>query len=240
MCRRLICLASFVMVLGLAGGVAQAQVAAADLLVDLRAVDLAYGTGATTWPNRGLLDDFTAQGSPVVEDVDGKKAVTFDASSWFDGPTSVAEIEGAGTRTIEVSAYNPSIAGEETMVSWAHRGGPEGSNMAFNYSDNTSWGSVGHWGAAADMGYAGANSPAPAVGNWWHLVYTYDGTTARIYVNAVEETVKDVALNAHAGNIIRIGAQGDSSGANIQSGLNFIGSIAEVRIYSRALSQVEI
>ena len=240
MCSKSMFLISFVLVLGLAGSVAQAQVAAADLLVDLRTSDLEYGTGATTWPNRGLLDDFTAQGNPVVEDVDGKKAVTFDASSWFDGPTSVPEIEGSGTRTIEVWAYNPSIVGEETMVSWAHRGGPGGTNMAFNYSDNSSWGSVGHWGAAADMGYAGANSPAPAVGNWWHLVYTYDGTTARIYVNAAEETVKEVALNTHTGNIIRIGAQGDGSGANIQSGMNFIGSIAEMRIYSRALSQVEI
>jgi hypothetical protein len=241
MCRKLFYLISFILVLSLMGSVARAaQVAVEDLLVDLRARDLAYGTGATTWPNRGSLGDFTANGTPVVEDVDGRKAVTFDDSSWFEGPTSVPGIEGAGTRSIEVWAYNPSMAGEETMVSWAHRGGPDGTNMAFNYSSNSSWGAVGHWGGASDMGYAGAHSPAPTVGMWWHLVYTYDGTTARIYVNAEEETVLTVALNTHSGNIIRVAAQSNSAGTGIQNGMNFIGSIAEVRIYNRALTQEEI
>ncbi|MCH8121245.1 MAG: discoidin domain-containing protein [Planctomycetes bacterium] len=237
MCKQLIYLVSFVLVLGLVGSVGWAD---EDLLVDLRAKDLPYGTGVTTWRNRGTLGDFTANGTPVVEDVDGRKAVTFDSSSWFEGPTSVPGIEGDGARSIEVWAYNPEMVGEETMVSWAHRGGPSGTNMGFNYSNNESWGAVGHWGGAFDMGYAGAHSPAPTVGMWWHLVYTYDGTTARIYVNAEEETVLAVALNTHSGNVIRVAAQSNIAGTDIQDGLNFIGSIAEVRIYNRALTPEEI
>ncbi|MHC4366200.1 MAG: hypothetical protein ACYSW8_01140, partial [Planctomycetota bacterium] len=126
-------LISFALVLAMVAGSAHAQVAVAEeLLVDLSAEDLAYGEGVTTWPNRGSLGDFAANGSPVVEDVDGIKTVTFDGSSWFDGPTSTPGIEGAGTRTIEVWVYNPAMPGEETMVSWSHRGGPGGSNIAFN------------------------------------------------------------------------------------------------------------
>ena len=239
-CGRLIYLVSFVLVLGLISGVAWSEV-----LVDLRARDLAYGTGVTTWPNRGTLGDFMAHGAPVVEDVDGRKAVTFDGSSWFEGPASIPSIEGAGSRTIEVWAYNPSIASEETMVSWARRGQPSGSNMAFNYGGSVTHGAADHWSpgdSTQNLGYTGAHSPAPAAGIWWHLVYTYDGQTARIYVNAVEETANEGVgvLNTFGGYSIRIAAQGDNTGTDIHKALSFTGSLAEVRIYDQALTLQQI
>jgi hypothetical protein len=202
MCRKTTYLIPIVLLLSLISGVGWA-----DVLVDLRAKDLAYGTGVTTWHNRGSLSDFTAHGVPVVEDVDGRKAVTFDGSSWFEGPASTPSIEEAGSRTIEVWAYNPSIASEETMVSWARRGQPAGSNMAFNYGSSSTHGAVDHWSPGAsplNLGYTGTHSPAPAAGIWWHLVYTYDGETARIYVNAEEETTNSVGLlNTFGGYSIR-------------------------------------
>ncbi|MBA7630732.1 hypothetical protein ES703_38256 [subsurface metagenome] len=238
-CGGLISLVSFVLVSSLMSGLAWA-----DVLVDLRAKDLAYGTGVTTWYNRGALGDFTAHGAPVVEDVDGRKAVTFDGSSWFEGPTSTPSIEEAGSRSIEVWAYNPSIASEETMISWARRGQPSGSNMAFNYGSSSTLGAADHWSPGAsplNLGYEGNHSPAPAAGIWWHLVYTYDGGTARIYVNAEEETTNAVGLlNTFGGYNIRIAAQGDNTGTGVQKALNFTGSFAEVRIYDRALTQEEI
>jgi hypothetical protein len=236
-------LISFLMVLVMAGGPVHAQLAVAEeLLVDLNAEDLPYGDGVTTWPNRGSLGDFTANGSPVVEDVDGFKAVTFDGAGWFDGPTTTPGIEGAGTRTIEVWAYNPAMPGEETMVSWAHRGGPNGSNMAFNYGNDTRWGSVGHWGGDThDMGWWTNHSPAPAANTWWHIVYTYDGTGARIYVNGELESTRDpIGLDTHGGNIIRVGAQADNTGDGVAGQFNFTGSIAVVRIHDGTLSQADI
>ncbi|MHC4631967.1 MAG: LamG-like jellyroll fold domain-containing protein [Planctomycetota bacterium] len=239
MCRKTTYLIPIVLLLSLISGVGWA-----DVLVDLRAKDLAYGTGVTTWHNRGSLSDFTAHGVPVVEDVDGRKAVTFDGSSWFEGPASTPSIEEAGSRTIEVWAYNPSIASEETMVSWARRGQPAGSNMAFNYGSSSTHGAVDHWSPGAsplNLGYTGTHSPAPAAGIWWHLVYTYDGETARIYVNAEEETTNSVGLlNTFGGYSIRIAAQGDNAGTGVQKALNFTGSLAKVRIYDRALTQEEI
>jgi hypothetical protein len=240
MCKQLIHLFCFILLINLIGGVAWINVTVAqDLLVDLRAEDLPDGTGVTTWPNRGALDDFIAEGTPVVEEVDGVKAVTFDGSSWFEGPTSIEGIEGAGTRTIEVWAYNPEIPSEETIVSWSHRGGPVGTNIAFNYGNNGSFGAVGHW-STPDMGWWGNHSPAPAANTWWQLVYTYDGSAARVYVNGEQESVVEVELNTHAGNIIRVAAQADDTGAGVASQFNFTGSISSVRIYDRSLTAAQV
>ena len=242
MFRKIIYSFSFIFVLGLMCGVGLSQVVVAeDLLVDLRAEDLPYGAGVTTWTNHGSLGDFTANGSPLVEDIAGMKAVTFDGGSWFNGPTSTAGIEGAGTRTIEVWAYNPAIPGEETIVSWAHRGGPDGTNMAFNYGNDASFGAVGHWGGAADMGWWGMHSPAPAANTWWHLTYTHNGTATRIYVNGEEESVRDpIALDTYSGSPIRVAAQADGTGAGVEAAFNFTGSIATVRIHDGVLSPAEI
>jgi len=243
MCRKSIYSVSFILVFVLMCGVVRADVTIAeDLLVDLRAEDLPYGEGVTTWTNHGSLGDFTANGSPIVEDVAGMKAVTFDGGSWFNGPTSTAGIEGAGTRTIEVWVYNPAIPGEETMVSWAHRGGPAGTNMSFNYGNNAMWGSVGHWeGATHDMGWWGDHSPAPAANTWWYLVYTFDGTAARVYVNGEQESVRDpIVLDTYGGTPIRVATQADGTGANADTAFNFTGSIAAVRIHDGVLSPADI
>ena len=217
-------------------------IVAEELLVDLRAEDLSFGSAVTTWPNRGTLGAFTAFGTPVVETVGGMKCVTFDGSSWFTGPASIPGIEGAGTRSMEVWAYNPSMPGEETLLSWAHRGGPEGSNMAFNYGNDSRWGAVGHWGGDThDIGWWGSHSPAPAANTWWHLAYTYDGTAARVYVDGAEESVRDpIALNTHGGTPVRVAAQADETGEGVDGTFNFTGSIAEVRIHDGVLTQEEI
>ncbi len=243
MSKRLIQSIALVLVLGLAGVPVWGEVIVAEnLLVDLRTEDLVYGEGVATWPNRGSLGDFTANGSPIVQDVGGTKAVTFDGSSWFEGPAAPAGITGAGTRTMEVWAYNPSMPGEETMLSWSHRGGPNGSNMAFNYGNDTRWGSMGHWGGDThDMGWWGAHTPAPAANTWWYLVYTYDGTAARVYVNGEQESVRDpIALDTYAGNIIRVAAQANNTGAGVAAQFNFTGSIAVVRIHDGVLSPAAV
>jgi len=228
------------LVLGFSGSAMAGIVVAEELLVDLRAGDLPYGAGTTTWQNHGTLGDFTAVGAPVVEDTAGRKAVTFDGSSYFEGPLSVAGIQGNGTRSIEVWVYNgPDFVGEETMVSWSHRGGPAGTNIAFNYGNHGTWGAVGHW-DAPDMPWSGQHAPAPTANTWWYLVYTYDGTTVRLYVNAEENTTRAVALNTHGPNIIRVAAQANDSGAGVHAAVNFTGSIAEVRIHDGVLSAADI
>jgi len=214
---------------------------AEELLVDLRAGDLEYGTGATTWTNHGSLDDFAAMGAPLVEDVDGRRAVTFfESTDYFAGPESTDGIHGDGTRSIEVWVYNGAdLVDEETMVSWGRRGGGDGTNMSFNYGGHDTWGAVGHWGSP-DMPWSGDHAPAPAAENWWYLVYTFDGADARLYVNAEENTVESMSLNTYGPHIIRVAAQADETGDGVQANLSFTGSIAEVRIHDGVLSPEQI
>jgi len=221
----------------LAGGIEVAE----GLLVDLRAEDLEPGS-VSEWPNHGSLGGvFTAVGNPVLMDVGGWESVSLDGGSYFDGPTSVPGVEGGGTRTIEVWAYKAGgVSGEKTMVSWAHRGGPEGTNMSFGYATDPTWGAVGQWGAGPDMGWGGAHAPQPAEETWWYLVYTHDGATSRLYVNGDPAGEESMTLNTHGGSIIRVGAQGDNTGDNVFATANFIGAIAQVRIHDGVLTPEQI
>jgi len=233
----LICLLCPVVQQAKAGSIEIAE----ELLVDLRSEDLTPGPVAE-WPNHGSLGgSFVAVGNPVVEDVaDWKNVVSLDGQSYFEGPTSVPGMEGGDPRSVEIWTYKVGLDGEQTMVSWAHRGGPDGTNFGFNYADNTSWGAVGHWGGGPDMGWGGDHAPTPALETWWHLVYTYDGATARLYVNGDPAGEENMTLNTHAGNIIRVGAQGDGTGANAQANMNYIGAIAQVRIHDGVLTPEQI
>lgn len=214
---------------------------AGKLWVDLRAEDVKSDT--TVWPNRagtGAADDFYAVGSPVYEANvagTGVAGVKFAGTEAYLGPNSTSDLDGGSDRSIEVWAYNPSLADEETMIAWGHRGGPDRSNMSFNYGANATWGAVGHWGA--DVGWSG--NPQP--GQWHYLVYTYDGAqTARVYADAQLKTTKALgaSLDTYAAFPIRLGAQANNTGSDFDFGQALSGDIAFVRVHGGQLSAADI
>jgi len=72
------------------------------------------------------------------------------------------------------------------------------------------------------------------VGNWKHIVATYNGTTKGLYVDGVLKSSANATGNIPNGNILNLGAyQNDSS-------YTFNGRLNQVRIYNKALSQSEI
>jgi len=73
----------------------------------------------------------------------------------------------------------------------------------------------------------------PFVGQWAHVVATFDGTTARIYLNGEEVGSGGFSLGNAIGADMRIGSYNANSPT-------FNGDIDEVRIYNRALTQAEI
>ncbi len=75
---------------------------------------------------------------------------------------------------------------------------------------------------------------SPAVGQWQHLAATYDGATARYYVDGVETANRALVGNVGDSNTWRIGAYGPGPGGF------FDGVIDEVRVYNRAISATEI
>ncbi|HET7719578.1 MAG TPA: LamG-like jellyroll fold domain-containing protein, partial [Acidimicrobiales bacterium] len=151
-------------------------------------------------------------------------------------PASVVGVDPA--RTIEVWVWNPSIAGEETMVSWGRRGGPDGSNMSFNYGNNGDFGAVGHWGSP-DIGWG---PTVPVAQRWHHLVYSYDRTTTRVYVDgalANTEILGEGAINTHTGLPFNIGTQLNAA-SQPEPALRGELTLGRVRIYEGVMTPAQV
>lgn len=211
----------------------------AAVLVNLDATALPAGV-LPTWTNTGsLAGNFTGTGSPQVALMtpgagggNAVNAVRFTGSgTFYTGPVAPNSIGGAGARSIEVWAMNPATVDEETLVGWGRRGGPDGTNMSFNWGHHPTWGAVGHWGAP-DMPWL----PQPAANQWHHLVYTYDGATVRLYVDGQANNSRALTLNTYQGFPILIGGQNSNASPFLPGGYNADMSIAKVKVHDTALN----
>ena len=224
---------------------------AGELFVDLNASDPSAGTA--TWVNAGTLGDFEEVGDPTVGTVGplSSPAVTFNGADDVYTSVNVAPAGLVGTdptRTIEAWVFNPEVASEETVVSWGKRGGPDGTNMSFNYGNHGNFGAVGHWGGGGpDMGWVN-NAPdhtagAPEAGQWHHLVYSYDGTTTRAYSDGElqnSEVLGAGVINTHTDTKIAIASQWEGDGVTLTPGLRGSLSIGGMRIHDGVLSDEQI
>lgn len=220
--------------------------AKAGVLVNLDSTALPEGP-LPTWNNSGSVAGvFTASGSPAVATVGGVKAVTLaGGTDFYTGPVAPSQVAGTNpNRSIEVWAFNPSVADEETLVAWGRRGGPDGTNLAFNYGSNGSYGAVGQWGGGPDLGWNN-NGGSPTPGVWHYLVYTYDGGgaegagTTRVYADgALLNSEFSGILNTHDGFPFVLGGQMNDSGTPY--GFNQGLSLARVRIHDVALTPAQI
>ena len=225
---------------------------AETLLVDLNANSASAGSFA--WLNAGTLSDFFEIGDPEVADLGPNNApgvgfnlgTTSDAYQCFEpAPDGIVGVDP--TRTIEVWAYNPDIVDEETLLSWGHRGGPNGSNMSFNYGIHPLYGAVGHWGGdGPDLGWNNAGG-APEAGAWHHLVYTFDGDkthTTRVYADGLlanSETLAPGTINTHTGLPITLGVQITDAAGTLEFGpLQGTLALGQVRVHDGVLTPTEI
>ncbi|MBN2512793.1 MAG: lamin tail domain-containing protein [Sedimentisphaerales bacterium] len=209
----------------------------ADLIVDLDAGNLPYGY-VNAWPNAGTLGgSFISSGNPKVEDVDGRKTVTFDGNDNFVSAFSVPdEITGNNSYTVAVWAYNPSVANEECMVNWAKRG-TTSRCAQLNYGTNSLFGAVTHW-AGDDMGF---DSGIPASGQWHHIAVTYQGgpgSLETVYVNGQRNAIEYKTLNLWPDGLFYLGCSIESN--ETTRVLWFSGSIARIQVYDTALSETQI
>ena len=226
---------------------------AEELLVSLDARDESAGTDL--WRNEGTMGDFVKVGSPRVEVRDFGVGVSFNERG-RSGETHESDVAapsgivGANpTRSIEMwvwpSTNNPT---EETLVAWGRRGGPDGSNMSFNYGNHGAYGAVGHWGSP-DLGWNNGGG-LPAQGEWHHLVYTYDGETTKVYTDnclvfadcnvSNEEFLGVGRINTHGGTKIRIAQQTEGNGVNLTIGLQGKILVSKLRIHDGVLTAEQI
>ena len=202
------------------------------------------GTGPiTAWTNTGSLGgSFTAEGDPQIEDIDSIRAITLDGTGdWLVGPIAPESVTGAQPRTVEAWVKNPTIDDEETVFAWGRRGGPEGSNVSFNHGAHAAFGAVGHWGAP-DIGWNGDEE----ADIWTHVTYTQDGSETRVYTNGLLSDSEAVTLATHTladdGTTplpFVVGNQNEGNGTQADP-LSGSMSIAVVRVYDRALGELEV
>ena len=116
-------------------------------------------------------------------------------------------------------------------------------NMSFNYGTNELFGAVGHWGGnGPDIGWNNAGG-APVANQWHHFVYTYDGTTTRVYSDGVlenQEVLGAGAINTHANTKITVASQINADGVTLTNGLFGSLSIAKIRVHDGVLSDADV
>lgn len=160
--------------------------------------------------------------------------------------TSTASITGNGNRTVEAWIYNPVVAVEETIFSWAHRGGPDGTAVAFSHGSHDAFGAVGHWGNGPDLGWDSIETADDSrttgddqeeEGVWTYVAYVYDSlhNTTLVYTNGhLTRSDQNGPLNAHNGNLFVLGAQNEIDG--LTRSIPGSMTVAKLNVYSDALS----
>ncbi len=201
------------------------------LLVKLDAAGLSTGAIAT-WQNSGSLGgSFSGTGSPQVQDVSGRRAVTFSGSNYmrasFNAP---ATLSWNSPFTAAAWVYNPSVGERECIASWARRGGPTGTYAAMMYGTDGNFGAAAHW-DAMDMPYR----TVPSAGAWHHVALVFDGQVEKVYVDGTLNNQEQKFLNVWEGGQVYIGW---SSATDVEEHLS--GSIASFRLYDVALDAAGI
>jgi hypothetical protein len=204
----------------------------ADLLIHLDAAAFQLGTPISAWTNTGKLrGEFrSAEVAPMVSMAGGRKAVRFSGkeilTASFTAPRSLA---GNSSFTVATWVNNPEVAESECIVSWAGRGGPDGTTAQFGYGTHAEFGAVGHWGFA-DQGFRGG---VPKAGQWHHLAVVFDGVVERVYVDGVLNSSEAKMLLMHEGRPVYVGAS--EPGSEL-----FDGYLASLRVYDGALDEAAV
>jgi Concanavalin A-like lectin/glucanases superfamily/Immunoglobulin domain/Immunoglobulin I-set domain len=222
---------------------------AGNLYVNLDATTLPLGA-VSDITNSGTLGGYfeTRPGGTLIGTTNGVNGVQFLGTNYMvlvNGiggaliPPPSGLVGSNATASIEVWAYNPSVADDECMVAWGRRG-TTGQNMAFEYGYNAGLGAVTHTGTANDIGWDNFGG-TPLNNRWHHLAYTYDGTNESVYVDGALANSKAVTLNIATNAGISLAGQWTNSGTVISTApaLATLG-IARVRIHDGALTPAQV
>ncbi|MBX3208285.1 MAG: LamG domain-containing protein [Labilithrix sp.] len=165
-----------------------------------------------------------------------------------DTDTAATFTDGSGRITIEGTAAFDDLAPFSVEI-WAN---PTASNTSLGFLvDHTDWSSVDRPGwnlrAGADgVGFErwasqtsrGALGSAPlSVGQWHHVVGTFDGSTLRLYVDGsrVDQGATAVKIPTRT-STLAVGHQSCACSA-INS---FLGAVDELAVYDKALTEMQI
>lgn len=172
------------------------------------------------------------------------------AAKFVTGPTGFGQgllFNGAGGhQNVECGTFNPSAAtGRLTVALWAKWNGPTDQwqgligkrdswatdDMMWHLEVNRDAGTIGF--ARYDV-YPGSGSAKLPVGTWAHVAVTFDGTTARFYLNGAETGNGSFSFGNDKEAAVHFGSD-DPNGGNA-----FNGALDDVRLYDTALTADEV
>jgi len=213
---------------------------AGELFVDLDATHASAGTAE--WENTGSLGNFVKRGDPVVEQVDGVSAVSFNFSNGakeFENNTQIGEqvggesywleetnplgLTGNSDRSFEVWVHNTEndYYWEEFIVTTpylAFREGPFRNGGMFTFSTGTGQGST----ATRHLSQLDASwQPEATCGQWSLMTLTYDGFRLQLYLDGEPNRCAffpEGAIDTNATTGINIGGSFGVAGALIEPG----------------------
>ncbi len=229
MCRKLIYLTSFICVLGL---VNTSVVSGVDLDTDPALVGwwkFDEGSGSTAADSSGNGNDGTLNGP--VEWVEGHDGSALS----FNGPYNYVLVQDSPsldmTDAITIAAWiNPSWTGNNRILQKSEGTGDNQYRLLKEWGDNLRFDVPG-------AGLLEVTGNLPTYGEWTHLAATYDGSSIKIYYDAV--VVGEMAASgdmATSTGTLCIGTKHETA----PGGDEYHGIMDDVRIYNRALSQSEI
>jgi PKD repeat protein len=188
--------------------------------------------------------DFDAgSGSSVVDASGNGNTGTINGATWatagyfgralsFNGVNAVvtindsASLDLTGAMTIEAWVYPTSFNGDyQSILSKPIDSTFSGISYVLHGASRPS--SLPSFATSVSSGNLMGNATLP-LNTWSHLAGTYDGVTARFYINGVQVTSR-----AESGII-------NTSSEALRIGLSWAGIIDEVRIYNRALSATDV
>lgn len=221
-----------------------------SLVVGVYAQGLTAGS-VNTWTNKGSLGGKFVPlrtGIPVAGQNGIYNAVKFSNSPLILSNDAVgalitapAEITGS-TANYTVSSWlyepNATLPDQQTYISWAQRGGPDGSNCELGYGINASYGAVGHWGAP-DMGF----TTPPTGGAWHNIIVSWNSATGveSLYIDGVLSKNSPVkSLSIGAGLPIILGSGYWNGATTIDPDIVFNAFIARLEVYSTAIAATDI
>lgn len=219
---------------------AVAQKVAGDLLVNVNATHGSAGTAA--WVNQGSLGGVFVRtgGAALDSNVDGRTipGVAFNGvDSSYAGPAATADIAANDPRSIEVWTLNPGFGLLDSIISLGRDGTRTQAVITHANASNSS-GAFMHGPAAVDnLPYT--STTLPSLGEWHHIVYTYDGAKkATVYVDGALKITKTLSGNlATTTDPIMLGAALDAAGLPTN---RFHGFINSARIHGGLLSAADV
>jgi hypothetical protein len=166
----------------------------------------------------------------------GPYATLINGSSEDIATPSTDSISPKSTITLAAWVYLNANNAYQTLISKQ-----SGSTWSVNYADyclrTDSSGLVESWlNFGGNIGYYVTSVSAIPTGVWTHVAMTYDGSTQTIYINGISNSTHSLSTSINtSGYPLNIGNHNLTD-----PGEDLNGVIDDVRIYSRALSAVEI